>query len=177
MNMNNNYQENGSNVLHTYLSFQLGKETFAANVGNVLNILEMKPITQVPKAPEYLKGVINLRGNVLPVVDLRLKFGMPPIQITKDTCILVLQININDESVTLGAMVDSVEEVLEIEDDKIEAAPSIGTKYKADFIKGMWRVEEEFIMLLNIDLIFSSDDLVVLSDAKNNEVKKEATIE
>ena len=148
----------------TYLSFMLGNEVFAANVKNVINILEMKPITEVPHSPDYIKGVINLRGTVLPVADMRVKFGLPEIKITKDTCILVLQINIDDENILLGALVDNVKEVLEIEESQIEPAPSIGTKYKAEFLKGMLTVEDNFIMLLNMDLIFSSEELFVLDE-------------
>jgi len=100
-------------AIQTYLSFRLGEEVFAINVSKVLNILEMKPITRVPKSPEYMKGVINLRGTVLPVVDLRLKFSLPENEITVDTNIIVLNIDKEGEPVTLGILVDSVKEVLE----------------------------------------------------------------
>ena len=100
-------------TLNSYLSFKLGDEIFASNVSKVLNILEMMKITKVPKAPTYMKGVINLRGTVLPVVDTRLKFGMLPIELTTNTCILVLDVKVDEESVHIGAIVDSVQEVLE----------------------------------------------------------------
>ena len=104
-------------LLDSYLSFKLGDELFAANVAKVLNILEMVKITKVPKAPEYMKGVINLRGNVLPVIDTRTKFGMTPTEFTKNTCILVLDIIVDGEDIQVGALVDSVQEVLEITED------------------------------------------------------------
>ena len=149
--------------IQTYLSFRLGNETFATNVQKVLNILELKPITKVPHAPEFMRGVINLRGNVLPVIDMRVKFGMEKIEATVDTCIIVLNVEINGDEVMLGILVDAVSEVLEIDENLIEPSPSIGTRYKAEFLKGMWRNgEDSFIMLLNIDLIFSTDEVIML---------------
>ncbi|HNX65318.1 MAG TPA: chemotaxis protein CheW, partial [Bacteroidales bacterium] len=100
--------------VETFLSFKLSEEVFAINVSQVLNILEMSKITRIPKAPEYLKGVINLRGTVLPVVDLRIKFGLPEKEATVDTSIIVLNILLNEESIFVGIMVDAVREVLEL---------------------------------------------------------------
>ncbi len=158
-------EQSFSKNIQTYLSFRLDKETFAVNVHKVLNILELKPITKVPQSPPYMRGVINLRGNVLPVIDMRVKFGMEQIQATPDTCIIVLNVDINGEEVMLGILVDAVSEVLQIDEEKIEPSPSIGTRYKAEFIKGMWRdTEETFIMLLNIDLIFSTDEIITLQN-------------
>ena len=147
-------------TLQTYLSFKLGEEVFAINVSKVLNILEMKPITKVPKSPEYLKGVINLRGTVLPVVDLRLKFGLPENNITVDTNIIVLSIDKEGEEIMLGILIDAVKEVLEFKSEEIAPSPSIGTKYNSSFIKGMWRVEENFIMILDIDKVFSIEEII-----------------
>ena len=147
-------------ALQTYLSFKLGEEVFAINVSKVLNILEMKPITKVPKSPDYLKGVINLRGTVLPVVDLRLKFGLPENKITVDTNIIVLSIEKEGEALMLGILIDAVKEVLEFKTEEIAPSPSIGTKYNAGFIKGMWRVNESFIMVLDIDKVFSVEEII-----------------
>jgi purine-binding chemotaxis protein CheW len=157
-----------TNAMETFLSFKLGREVFAASANNVVNILELKPITKVPHAPEYLSGVINLRGQVLPVIDMRIKFGMTPIEPTVDTCIIVLNINIESEEVKLGILVDAVSEVLELEDNQIEPSPTIGTKYKAEFIRGMYKKEESFIMLLNLDLIFTKDELVIVEETATN---------
>ncbi|HEX2968667.1 MAG TPA: chemotaxis protein CheW [Bacteroidales bacterium] len=151
--------ENSSSI-QTYLSFKLGEEVFAINVSKVLNILELKPITKVPKSPDYMKGVINLRGTVLPVIDLRLKFGLPENQITVDTNIIVLNINKDGESLMLGILIDAVKEVLEFKTEEIAPSPTIGTKYNAGFIEGMWRVDENFIMILNIDKVFSIDEII-----------------
>jgi purine-binding chemotaxis protein CheW len=155
--------------INSYLTFKLGGEFFAANVSKVLNILEMTKVTKVPKAPSYMKGVINLRGSVLPLVDTRIKFDMPETEYTTNTCILVLDIILNNESVHVGALVDSVQEVLEIDDVNIQPPPSIGTRYRSEFIDGIVKVDEEFIMILNMDLIFSTDELSLLKESFKEE--------
>jgi len=157
--------ENKKHAINSYLTFKLGDEFFAANVSKVLNILEMTKVTKVPKAPNYMKGVINLRGSVLPLVDTRIKFDMTETEYTTNTCILVLDINMNGEPVHLGALVDSVQEVLEIDDVNIQPPPNIGTRYRSEFIEGIAKVEDEFIMILNMDLIFSTDELSVLKES------------
>lgn len=158
----------------TFLSFQLGKEFFAVNVAKVLTILEMKPITKVPNSPNFMRGVINLRGNVLPVIDMRIKFGMSPTEFTTNTCIIVLNVGIDDETVQLGILVDAVDEVLEIKDSEIEESPAIGTKYKVEFIQGMYKLESGFIMLLNIDLIFNTQELLIAKEVENKAVAEES---
>ncbi|MBN2612867.1 MAG: purine-binding chemotaxis protein CheW [Bacteroidales bacterium] len=155
----------------SYLTFKLGDEVFAANVSKVLNILELTKITKVPKAPAYMKGVINLRGSVLPLIDTRIKFGMSETEFTNNTCILVLDIILSGESVRIGALVDAVHEVLEIDDSQILPPPSLGSKYKSEFIDGMVKLGEEFIMLLNVELIFSTDDILNLKEV-TGEVKQ-----
>lgn len=151
-------------VIKSYLSFKLGNELFAAHVSKVLNILELVKITEVPKSPDYMKGVINLRGNVLPVIDTRIRFGMSATEFTKNTCILVLSITIDNEQVNIGALVDSVQEVLEIDDSQIQPSPSIGNKYKSEFIQGMLKHDDKFIMLLDMDKVFSTDDIIALKE-------------
>lgn len=146
--------------LSSYLSFKLGDEVFAANVSKVLNILEMTNITKVPKAPPYMKGVINLRGTVLPLIDTRIKFGLSPTEFTPNTCILVLDIKIENEGIQIGSLVDSVQEVMEIEPHQILPPPNIGSKFHSEFITGMYKVgEDQFIMILDVDKVFSSDEL------------------
>ncbi|MCK4981049.1 MAG: chemotaxis protein CheW [Candidatus Delongbacteria bacterium] len=146
----------------SFLSFTLGYEYFAANVAKVLNILEMVKITKVPKSPDYMLGVINLRGSVLPLIDLRLKFGMEQAEYTSQTCILVLDIEIDNESLHVGALVDSVQEVLQVTSENIQPSPNIGSKFKSEFIYGMTMQSEEFIMLLDMDRVFSTDELTDL---------------
>jgi purine-binding chemotaxis protein CheW len=143
----------------SFLSFKLSNEFFAINVIKIIEILEVPKITRVPHAPEYLIGVVNLRGGVLPVIDTRIKFGLESTEFTVNTCIIVLNININDEDIIVGALVDSVSEVFEIDATQIQPSPSIGSKYRADFIEGMIKENDQFMMLLNIDKVFSASDL------------------
>lgn len=157
--------DNETNIkINSYLSFNLGEEEFAAHVGKVLNILEMTKITEVPKAPEYMKGVINLRGTVLPVVDTRIKFGMTPTVYTPNTCIVVMEVDMEGDMVQVGALVDSVQAVLEIENSQIQPPPSIGSKYKSEFIYGMAKIDERFIMLLDMERVFSSDEIIQVKE-------------
>ena len=152
------------NGVQTYLSFKLSEEVFAINVSKVLNILEMSRITKIPKSPDYMKGVINLRGTVLPVIDLRIKFGLPEKEATVDTSIIVININLNDEAILIGVLVDAVKEVLELKNEDIAPSPTIGTKYNSGFIEGMWRMGEKFIMILDIDKVFATDDIIELKE-------------
>jgi purine-binding chemotaxis protein CheW len=146
--------------VNSYLSFRIGTETFAANVKNVLNILEMTKITSVPKAPGYMKGVINLRGSVLPVIDSRLKFNLEESDFTSNTCIVVLELHIGSEPIIIGTIVDAVKEVLEIEDNSILPPPSIGTSYRTNFLKGMYKSEDGFIMLLDAEKVFANEEII-----------------
>lgn len=151
---------NKDQEVKTCLSFRLGEEVFAIDVSKVINILEMSHITRIPKAPEYMKGVINLRGTVLPVIDLRTKFGLPEKEATVDTSIIVLSIDLAGEPVLIGTLVDAVKEVLELKTNEIAPSPTIGTKYNTGFIEGMWRTDEKFIMILDIDKVFSTDEVI-----------------
>lgn len=147
----------------SYLTFKLGDEEFAAHVSKVLNILELTKITEVPKSPNYMTGVINLRGSVLPVIDTRIKFGMTPTEFTPSTCIVVMDIDLEGESVHVGALVDSVQAVVEIEHDQIMPPPSLGNKYRSEFIEGVANINDKFVMILNMDEVFSSEDLMDLT--------------
>jgi purine-binding chemotaxis protein CheW len=149
--------------IQTYLSFKLAEEVFAVSVHKVLSILELKPITKVPHAPEYMRGVINLRGNVLPIIDMRVKLGMEKVETTLNTCIIVLNVVIDNQEVMLGVLVDSVKDILQIDETTIEPSPTIGTYYKVEFLKGLWRdTSESFIMILNVDMIFSVEEILHL---------------
>ncbi len=147
------------NVSNSYLSFKLENETFAVTVERVHEILEIPTVTKVPKSPDFMTGVINLRGNVLPVIDTRIKFGLAKTDFTVDSCIIVLYIMMENEQITIGALVDSVQEVLELSSEKILPSPALGSKYKAEFIQGMIKNDEHFIMVLNIDEVFSINEL------------------
>ena len=142
-----------------YLTFTLADEIFAFDVAKVREILELVSITKVPQTPEFMRGVINLRGSVVPVIDLRLNFGMQCTEQTVNTCIIVVEVNLNGETIVLGVLADSVQEVVEMEPDHIEPPPQLGTKLNTEFIKGMGKVENDFVMILDIDKVFSSDEL------------------
>lgn len=146
-----------------YLTFKLAEEIFALDVAKVREILELTTITKVPKTPEFMRGVINLRGSVVPVVDMRLKFGMSMTEETVNTCIIVVEVSLNGDSIVLGALADSVQEVVEMEPDSIEPAPHIGSKLDTNFIKGMGKIDDHFVMILDIDKIFSSVELEELT--------------
>ncbi|MGE4560371.1 MAG: chemotaxis protein CheW [Desulfobulbus sp.] len=142
-----------------YLTFKLQDEVFGLAIGKVREVLDFTSITKVPRTPDYMRGVINLRGSVVPVVDLHLKFGLEPSEKTVNTCIIIVEIDMEGEITVLGALADSVQEVVELEPEQIEPAPKIGTKLNTEFIKGMGKRDEEFIILLDIDKVFSNDEL------------------
>jgi len=146
-----------------YLTFKLGDEVFALDVSKVREILEITTITRVPQTPAFMRGVINLRGSVVAVIDMRLKFGMSETEQTVNTCIIVTEVNLDGETVVLGMLADSVQEVVEMEPEGIEPAPQIGTALKTDFIRGMGKVDADFVMILDIDKVFSADELSGLS--------------
>ncbi|WP_207531962.1 chemotaxis protein CheW [Desertivirga arenae] len=150
----------------SYLTFNIEKELFAINVGRVLEILEIQPITRVPQSPSFMRGVINLRGNILPVVDTRMRFSLPGSDFTIDTCIVVLSIENNKEATLLGVIVDAVQKVIEIKADQIYRSTSISSHFKEEYIAGIAKVDEEFIMVLDVDKVFSTEDL--LSNSQEN---------
>ena len=150
----------------TYLTFTLGQEEFAVDVSKVREVLEFTKITKVPKTPDFMRGVINLRGSVVPVVDLKMKFGMEKTEQTINTCIVVMEVTIGDKATILGGLTDAVQEVVELEPEQIEAAPKIGTSLDTDFISGMGKRNEEFIIILDIDKVFSEEDHELIKKAE-----------
>jgi purine-binding chemotaxis protein CheW len=158
-------------VLKSYLTFKLGDEMFAAYVGKVLEILEVPRITKVPRSPDFMRGVVNLRGSVLPVIDARAKFGLPRAADTINSCIIVLNIEMEDQHITTGAVVDAVQEVIEIEEGQVQAAPGFGSRYKSEFIEGMIKRDEQFIMILSLDKVFSSQEASILQEIMNKTPK------
>lgn len=147
-----------------YLTFKLDNEIYALNISHVREVLDYTKITRVPRMPEFMCGVINLRGGVVPVVDLRIKFGMAEKEKTVDTCIIIIEITIGEEQTLLGIMADSVQEVMNLEPDQIQPPPKIGTRLKTEFIRGMGKKNDEFIIILECDKVFSSEELVVVQD-------------
>lgn len=142
-----------------YLTFKLDDEVFALDISQVREVLDFTVLTRVPRTPDFMRGVINLRGSVVPVVDMRLKFGMSKTEQTVNTCIIIVEINLDGEKLILGALADSVQEVIDLEPEQIEPAPRIGTRLNTEFIKGMGKRDDQFVIILEIDRIFSSCDL------------------
>ena len=145
-----------------YLTFTLDEEVFAVDVARVREILEMPAITKVPQVPDFMRGVINLRGCVVPVIDLHTKFSMQQSEQTVNSCIIVVEVDMDGESIVLGALADSVQEVIEMEPSQIEAAPHIGTHLRTEFLKGMGKHNDGFVMILDIDKVFSSVELAAV---------------
>lgn len=145
-----------------YLTFNLDGEMFALPVSQIREILECTHMTRIPQTPDYMRGVINLRDRVVPVIDMRTKFGLETASDTVDTCIIIVHVQIEDEATMLGALVDSVQEVLELTSEQIEAPPRMGTRLNTAFLSGMAKVEDNFAMLLDIDKVFSSEELAVI---------------
>ena len=148
-----------------YLTFTLAEEEYGIGILKIKEIIGMLPITSVPQTPEFVKGVINLRGKVIPVMDLRLRFGMPPIDYSDRTCIIVVEIGGQAGTILVGIVVDAVSEVLNIKGDDIEKTPTFGTELNTDYILGMAKMEGGVKILLDIDQVLSSDELSLLSEA------------
>jgi purine-binding chemotaxis protein CheW len=150
-----------------YLTFKLDGEVFAVDIAMVREVLDFTTITKVPRTPDFMRGVINLRGSVVPVVDLRLKFGMAKTERTVNTCIIITEVSVDGETVILGALADSVQEVIDLDPDHIEPAPKIGTKLRTEFIRGMGKQNDKFIILLDINRVFSTDELALVQNAEH----------
>ncbi len=148
-----------------YLTFALGEEEYGLAILKVREIIKIMAITAVPRTPHHVKGVINLRGQVISVVDLRAKFGMPEVERTVQTCIIVVDIRHGDRKVNTGIIVDRVSEVLNVLDDHIEDAPSFDAGVDSDFILGMGKIGNTVKILLDIDKVLGADDIVEASAA------------
>lgn len=153
-----------------FLTFALSEDIFAIDVIMAKEVLDFANVTRVPQTPDYLLGVINLRGSVVPVIDMRLKFGMPAAEKTRDSCIIVVEIDIDGELVTVGAMADSVREVMDMTPDQIEPPPRIGTRLNTEFIKGMGNLGDKFVIILDINRIFTADELALAQEVSGEAV-------
>lgn len=162
--------ENIANI-KPYLTFRLEDELFAVEVSKVREVLDMDTISKVPNAPEFMKGIINVRGSVVPVVDLRIKFGRPETENTIDTRIIVMELVIDDDMIVLGAISDSVHEVMDLNAELIENPPKIGSRWKTEFIKGIGKKDDDFIIVLDIERVFSTDELATVQE--NSSDKKD----
>ena len=144
-----------------YLTFTLGDELYGTDISKVREVLDYPTITKVPRMPDYLLGVTNLRDNVVPIIDMRRKFGLSPKERTVDTCVVIVEIKIKGEEITIGCLADSVKEVLDLPLDQIEPPPRIGLGIDTEFLKGMGKQGEKFILILDIDKVFSSAELKI----------------
>ena len=148
-----------------YLTFTLGGEEYGIGILKIKEIIGMMHVTTMPQTPDFVKGVINLRGKVIPVMDLRLRFGMAAMDYTERTCIIVVEIEGSSGTIQVGIVVDSVSEVLNIKGDDIEETPAFGTKLNTDYILGMAKMEGGVKILLDIDKVLTSEELVIMSQA------------
>lgn len=144
-----------------YLTFRLEKELLALEVARVREVLDMCPITRVPRTPDYMRGVINLRGSVIPVINLNLKFGLGSSESTIDSRIVVFELNQGGEEVVVGVLTDSVHDVIEIESDNVESAPQMGARWRTEFVTGIGKYKDQFILLLDMDRIFLDREAVM----------------
>lgn len=160
-----------SNSTHSetkqYLTFKLSGEIFAVEVAKVREILDFIKITKIPQTPEYMCGIINLRGSVVPVIDMNLKFGMPKGERTVATSIIVVEFCLDTGTLILGALVDAVLEVFEIEHQNIEPPPKFGAKFNAEVIKGIGKHDEQFIIILDIDKVLALDELTMVQGSRS----------
>lgn len=158
-----------SDDVNQYLTFILGGETYGVSILVIKEILEYHEPTTVPMMPDFIRGVINLRGSVVPVVDLSLRLGKETTAVEKRTCVVIIEIQHEDERMEIGVVVDAVNEVLDIAPENIESAPNFGAKIRTDFIHGMGKVDEKFVVLLNIDHVLSIEELSMLDQVGSTE--------
>ena len=147
-----------------YMTCKIGDELFAIDVAQVREVLEVSQITKVPTAPQYMRGVVNVRGEATPVVDLRLRFGLPKGTDTVHTRIIVMELEIDGEATVLGGIADSVHEVIELDPANINPPPRIAMRWRTEFIQGMGKRGDDFIIILDVNAVFSSEDLALVKE-------------
>jgi len=160
-----------------FLTFLVNQENFAISILDVKEIIEISNVTRVPMTPNYIHGVINLRGNVVPVIDLSARLGHDRTEISKRSCIILVEIELADSSQLIGMLVDEVKEILEIPSENIQAAPDFGTDIRTDFIQAMGRVDDDFIILLAINRVLSIEELSQLDQVSQFQGIPQSTIE
>jgi purine-binding chemotaxis protein CheW len=146
-------------ALNQYLTLTLGEELFALGISSVREILDEMDITSIPQTPAYMRGVLNVRGHAVPVIDLRLKFGMSRTETTVNTCVIITEVSLGSEMATMGMLADSVQEVVEFGPDEINPPPQMGAAIDVRFIKGISKKDNRFVMILDIDRVFSAEEL------------------
>lgn len=158
-------------MIRTYLSFTICGDHYAVNVTKVLEVLQEEQITPVPNAPDYILGIINFRGDVVPVFETRVRFNLPQRDMTKEYNIIVIDISDGPEMFRLGAVVDKVKDVIAIDDADIKPVPTMTKEFNTDFLQGIYKLGNEFIMLLNVEKVFSGDELREVKQ-ENSETEK-----
>jgi purine-binding chemotaxis protein CheW len=143
-----------------YLTFFLGGEEYAIGILQVKEILEYDTLTKVPQTPASIRGVINLRGSVVPVVDLAAKFGLPPSPVTKRTCIVIVEVDLAGQRTVMGVLADAVSQVMDLTAADIEAPPAFGTAVRVDYLQGMGKVGKKFVLILDVDRVLSAPELL-----------------
>ena len=146
--------------LNQYLTFFLAGEEYALSILQVTDIIECGVVTRVPGTPPWIRGVHNLRGTVVPVIDLAIKFGLPATEITRRTCVVIVELHIDDEALIMGVMTDSVHQVVELGPDQIQAAPAFGPRVRVDCVLGMATSNGKFVVILDIDKILASEEIL-----------------
>jgi purine-binding chemotaxis protein CheW len=152
-------ESQAANSISQYLTFKLDQELFAVEIGRVREVLEFSTMTKVPRTPDFMRGVINLRGNVVPVVDVRLKLGLGMTDKTVETCVVISEIAVDGERTVLGALVDSVQEVIDLDVNHLAPPPHLGSRIDSSVIRGMGKRDEQFIMILDLDRVFTTQEL------------------
>jgi len=155
-----------------YLTFFLAGEEYAITILQVTDIIECGVVTRVPGTPPWIRGVHNLRGTVVPVIDLAIKFGLPATEITRRTCVVIVELRIDDDAVIMGIMADSVHQVADFTSEQIQSAPAFGPRVRVDCLRGMAGSNGKFVLLLDIDRIFSSDEIAAASEPVEDWVKE-----
>lgn len=158
-----------------YLTFLTAGEEYAISIVKVREIIEYEAVTTVPKTPIWIRGVTNLRGKVVPVVDLAVKFGLPSSKISKFSCIIITEVMFQGENLTMGVLADSVSQVIELSADEIEAAPPFGTRVKTEYLLGMGALGKKFCLILDIDKVLSTDELLAVTESVADESAADAS--
>lgn len=150
-----------------FLTFLLADESYAVSILRVREIIEYDTLTRVPNMPNSIRGVINLRGAVVPVVDLGVRFGLRDSRVTKRTCVIIAEVEVGGERLVMGLMADAVSQVIDLQPSEIEAPPAFGTRVRVDFLKGLGKIGKKFVLILDLDRALSNTDLLAVADAQN----------
>jgi purine-binding chemotaxis protein CheW len=150
-----------------FLTFLLAEESYAVSILRVREIIEYDTVTRVPNMPTSIRGVINLRGAVVPVVDLAVRFGLGDCRVTKRTCVIIAEVEVGGERLVMGLMADSVSQVIDLPPADIEPPPAFGTRVRVDFLKGLGKIGKKFVLILDLDRALSNTDLVSVAEAQN----------